>query len=303
MKKNKTIIIFLVFSLVLDIVLPSLVSAQTCDTKIPIGEAIEKTIETQDRVFKEIQTIHQELNFQINAAMAALGSVSNCNPKICDEFNQGVCPPAIFTFGITLYINWERLYLDWLLGKYWDIVTIPLCFSLCNYGLPCKGTPCPSIKPNIDVVDSSIKRISDSISKINDVFSSSTELVDDDIIAKGESSSTKISIFEFTKRKLKKAQEEFDNCAMSYKEWELASQGKYAGRNTIRCFDIFRTGLIFQPQKWPQGSCENASELCRGGLSYECFNCVCPGLNYNTEGLKQCEIRLCQSAYNWTCCR
>jgi len=298
MKKNKTIIIFLNLLLVSGLTFPSLSPAssyQICDTKIPIGEAMEKTIETQDRVFKEIQTIHQELNLQINTATAALGSASACNPKICKESNQGVCPPNILKLGITFTID--------LKIKEVELLPISICISLCGFPLPCKGMPCPIIRPNINLVDSSITRISDSISKINDVFSSSTELVDNDIIKKGENASTKISIFEFAKRKLKKAREEFDNCAMSYKEWELTAEGKYAGRQAIRCFDAFGTGSIFQPKEWPKGSCQNASELCREGLSDECFKCVCPDLGYTAENLKQCKIRLCESAYNWACCR
>ncbi len=190
MKKinQKFVIVFLVLALLFSSLVflfsegKEKVSAQdegtlACHEPIGIGSALDATLEAMDTLVKETSNIHREVSNQIEKANAALASIgkdaANCDTS--KETCQAMCVNA--QAKITL-----KATLLWCI----TLVRYPACIAVCSFRQACSGKPCPALDSQVALITDSLAGIVKSIQKINDVFSSSTEQIEEDIIREEE---------------------------------------------------------------------------------------------------------------------
>lgn len=180
MKKNiqKSILILLVFILIFT---PNVFAQNkeelVCREPIRIGSSLDATLEAMEVLFVENKNIHREIDLQIktaNAALAAIGKdAAGCNTST--EVCKAMCP------SIEAKITFKATFL-WTI----DLLTYPFCLPLCNLDRACRGKPCPSLDTQLTTMTTSSESLVASIQKINDVFTSSTERMEEDIIKEEE---------------------------------------------------------------------------------------------------------------------
>ena len=245
--------------------------AGTCFDTIPIGEAAEKTVDFLNTIYTNLQTIHQIIPLQLQTAEGVLGKVGaptsscQCTPDKVTPF----CVNSPVTVGVDI---------SWYFGCEEGCATpilrsqVPLCINslikfditaLLKYLFPgffpervpapsiqplantYSGRPCPNIDFEYEILKDSYNRLASSTQNIEDVIGLSkkkTETVTPDIMALGESSTTKITLLDFIKRKLKVAREKFTACNQTNIQRQQALQGTVSLRRTMKCTDTFPSG-------------------------------------------------------------
>ncbi len=179
MKKNSQKIILLFLILVL-VFAPGVFAqdeeALVCHEPISIGSSLDATLEAMEVLFIESQNIHREVANQIDAANTALAAIgkdaANCNTstEVCKAMCPEISPDIMVEATLLWFIKLAR----------WHIC-IPACSSA-----SCLGKPCPSLAEQVGLIGDSLSSTTISIQKINDVFTSSTEQIEEDIIKEGE---------------------------------------------------------------------------------------------------------------------
>lgn len=221
MKKGtqKFILILLVFILIFA---PNVFAQNeedlVCQEPISIGSSLDATLEAMKVLFLESQNIHREIATQIetaNAALAAIGKdASNCDTstKEC----KAMCPSieTKITFKVTFLWGF-------------DLLKYPFCLALCSRDRACRGKPCPSLDTQLTTMTTSLENLETSIQKINDVFTSSTERMEEDIIKEEEVAEIKncLGITPFIidpDTDWKTLREEVKNCLLDFGVKELA---------------------------------------------------------------------------------
>ncbi len=151
--------------------------ALTCQEPISIGSSLDAALEAMDVLFRETQNIHREIAAQIEEANAATASIGKdaANCDISKERCQAMCVniQAKVTFKVTLL---------WVI----DLLNYPACFPQCGFSQACLGKPCPALDGHVGLITDSLASTTKAIQKINDVFSSSTEQIEEDIIKERE---------------------------------------------------------------------------------------------------------------------
>lgn len=308
MKKNsqKFIIVFLIFVLISASfaflfsekkkgVLAQEEEFLVCHEPISIGSSLDATLEAMDVLVKETQNIHREVSTQIAGANAALTSIGKdaANCDISSSTCQAMCVNAQvkITFKVTLL---------WFI----TVARYPFCIAVCGARQDCLGKPCPALAPQVSAVSQSSGRIKDSIKKIDDVFSSSTEQIEEDIMSEEESINFKqclerakgwwsdeatkitkrelekcienlgkITKIEFAQRKLERARADFHRWRMSPDDWEKVYRAEITPRTAMRC-------LLALEEKsyWPKWWTEDCEEKCKDNpYKTGCQDCLCRG--------------------------
>jgi hypothetical protein len=249
-----------------------------CDKKIPIGEAMDETIELLDPIFQELQRIHQTIPNQITAAREMLNVLGNIAtdtetgevklPENCDISN---CMPVCINTPLRIDL------------KYWCFFTItyPACVPICYPG-PCLGRICPDLNLGYSMVQDSYNEIIESQERIKKLITE--EIISGNALTEffrkigqvlkitGLRKSREIELF------LNKARTEFSNCPIPQADWPKIERGEISPREAIRVKEVIENEYALPEktlqdcQKECQEECHNkpTSEKCQACI----FNCV-----------------------------
>lgn len=303
---QKFIIVFLIFTLIFtsfaflfsekkEGVLAQEEEILVCHEPIPIGSSLDATLEAMDVLVKETQNIHREVSTQIAQANAALASIGK-DAANCDTSSttcQAMCVNAQvkITFKVTLL---------WFI----TVARYPFCIAVCGARQDCLGKPCPALDTQLSSVANSFGRLENSLKKIDDVFSSSTEQIEENIMTKEEEINFnqcleeargwrsdeatkitkkelekcienlgKITKIEFAQRKLERTRADFHRWRMSPEDWEKVYRAEITPRIAMRCLLALEERTY-----WPKWWTEDCEEYCRKNpYSTKCQDCLCTG--------------------------
>ncbi|MCD6232971.1 hypothetical protein J7J81_01125 [bacterium] len=240
-------------------------SAGTCFDSIPIGEATEKTVDFLNVIYTNLQTIHQIIPQQIQTAEGVLGEVGSptsscsCGPDKVTPFcvNSPITIaltatcfgiPASFNSQIPFCVNSALSFdltalLKYLFPQFFpESVPSPSVSLLAN---TYSGRPCPNIDFDYEILKDTYNRLASSVENIENVVGLSrkkTENVTDDIMNLGESTTTKITLLEFIKRKLDISRKKFDACFQTVPQQRAALKGEITLKQAMKCTDSFPGG-------------------------------------------------------------
>lgn len=311
---QKFIIVFLVSTLILisfaflspekrEGVLAQEEEMLVCREPISIGSSLDATLEAMDVLIKETLNIHRQVSAQIEKANTALASIGkdavNCDTSVC----KGMCvnAQAKITFKVSLL---------WMI----DLLNYPACIPLCSFRQACLGKPCPALDGQVDLITDSLASTTKAIQKINDVFTSSTEQIEEDIMTEEESASFKqcledakglwsdeatkitkkelekcienlgeITKIEFAQRKLERTRADFHLWRMSQEDREKAFRGEITPRTAMKCLEALEEGSY-----WPRWWTDDCEKYCKTDPnSRKCQDCLCQGCE-STTGDDRC---------------
>lgn len=230
-----------------------------CDTKIPVGESVDKTSDLLNDIYIELETIYHAIPDQIEAAQEMVIAARKCNLDYC----QPVC------VDISCYADFKCESSD-ICPCEECICSNEDCSSNCSCDCSdesdngccscepsciakcvektCKGKICPDLEFPNQLVNDSFEKIDHSFQEINNLYGNNTEEI---------------------REKLDQARAEFNNCA------------KNTETKTIRCRDIFD-----QNGQFSLGKIEECKNVCEENkktteINIECLECVCGSpINY-----------------------
>lgn len=122
-----------------------------CDTKIPIGESVDRTSDLLNDTYKELETIYRTIPGQIQAAQEMIEGAQKCNLDHC----QPVC------VDISCYGE------DFKLSE-------PFCLPKCVEET-CEGKICPDLEITDQLVNDAFEKINYSFEQINNLYGKNTE--------------------------------------------------------------------------------------------------------------------------------
>ncbi len=308
MKKNsqKYIIVFLILAIILasfSFLFPDKkkgVLAQdeevlVCREPISIGSSLDATLGAMDVLFKETQNIHREISAQVNAANTALASIGkdavrcSTSTKVC----KAMCP------NLSPDIMLEATFLWFITLARWQI-----CLPFCSVAGSCSGKPCPALDKQIGLIKDSLASTTKAIQKINDVFTGSTEQIEEDIMSEKESASFKqclenakswlsdeaikitkeelekcienlgeITKIEFAQRKLERTRADFHRWRMSSDDWGKVYREEIIPRTAMKCLEALEESFY-----WPKWWTDDCEEKCKDNpYKTGCQDCLCRG--------------------------
>ena len=124
----------------------------TCDTKIPIGESVDRTSDLLNDIYKELETIYRTIPRQIEAAQEMIEGAQKCNLDNCKPvcvdtscYGNSICPDGS-----------------------------PFCVAKC-VEKTCKGKICPDLEAPNQLVDDAFEKINHSFEQINNLYGNSAE--------------------------------------------------------------------------------------------------------------------------------
>jgi len=132
-----------------------------CNTKIPIGEAVDETSDLLNNVYVEMKNIYDTVPSQINAAKEMIKAVQACNLKNC----QPVC------VDISCYSS--------SLGDENNLCS-PNCKTKC-IAKECQGKICPDLGLIDDLISDYFEKIDKSFKEINNLYAENIEKIDQKI--------------------------------------------------------------------------------------------------------------------------
>lgn len=275
-----------------------------CETKIPIGESVDRTSDLLNDMYKELETIYRTIPGQIQAAQEMINGSQKCDLDHCKPVcvdtscyarKKDVICPGDFTCtdgscpcsecicegedcgGSSCACNCE----DELEGG--CCLCSPFCIATC-VEKTCKGKICPDLElPNILVIDA-FEDINNSFEKIKAMYgkdAEESEEIGDDIRLKTESENDRITQEEAIQRKLNRARIEFNNCTIPLSRQEDVISGKIVLTQPTICQDV-----LAQHGALPAERIEECKDICEkynepGKMSIECTQCLCGSLiNY-----------------------
>jgi len=121
-----------------------------CDTKIPIGESVDRTSDLLNDIYVELETIHRTIPRQIEAAQEMIKAAQKCNLDHC----QPVC------VDVSCYEE------DFGCGS--------SCTAKC-VEKTCKGKICPDLEITNQLVNDTFEKINYSFERINNLYGKSAE--------------------------------------------------------------------------------------------------------------------------------
>ncbi len=288
----------------------------TCTKVIPIGEAVNKTINLLNVLYTNLQTIRQTIPSQIESAneIPRLFSTSTTGAidvtSTCSSFKN--CKPFCINSPIPVKISGQCFI---PLVKFSFLFRLPWCFppplgiklnisdfftshittSTVEFQTPfsnpvtCTGRVCPDVTFSYDIINQTYDKIASSVDDIQKVIGSltkraKTEVVTDDILSAGElPGKSKISLIEYTQRKLKVARRVFQACMLLRNEQASALRSEALPTGPQRCLDTFKLRAFYS-----QNLVDKCKKPClppeKGGTTPTinfCKNCLCGGNNLN----------------------
>lgn len=124
-----------------------------CDTKIPIGESVDRTSDLLNDIYVELETIYRTIPRQIEAAQEMVKAAQKCNLDHC----QPVC------VDISCYEE------DFGCGS--------SCAAKC-VEKTCKGKICPDLEITNQLVNDTFEKINYSFERINNLYGNSDEEIE-----------------------------------------------------------------------------------------------------------------------------
>jgi hypothetical protein len=135
------------------------VSAQNqdlvCDTKIPIGESVDRTSDLLNDTYKELETIYRTIPGQIQAAQEMIEGAQKCNLDNC----KPVCVD-ISCYGNSICANGS-----------------PFCIAKCVEET-CEGKICPDLEITNQIVNDAFEKINHSSEQINNLYGENTKEIE-----------------------------------------------------------------------------------------------------------------------------
>lgn len=130
---------------------PAVVSAQeeepaVCDTEIPIGEALEKTLNLYNDIFSQFDVVYQSVNSEIAAVQNAFTAASACDTSVCSP--QCIAEDIFDPISMTVYTA---------------------CINQMCAGEPCNKTTLSSALVSVAAAVSNIQTAKISLDQLTDV--------------------------------------------------------------------------------------------------------------------------------------
>ncbi|PIV14242.1 hypothetical protein COS44_00065 [bacterium (Candidatus Gribaldobacteria) CG03_land_8_20_14_0_80_36_40] len=125
-----------------------------CDTKIPIGESVDRTSDLLNDMYKELETIYRTIPGQIQAAQEMIEAAQKCDLDNC----QPVC------VDISCYGE------DFKLSE-------PFCLPKCVEET-CEGKICPDLEITDQLVNAAFEKINYSFEQINNLYGKNPEEIE-----------------------------------------------------------------------------------------------------------------------------
>lgn len=259
-----------------------------CEEPIPIGIAIDNTIDILDQVY---QSYKSESGRTARERMAALTTTINKGEgNVCDFDTQ--CKASVEAAGSDFFAKAKALPLVPGLEKIYSIGTNlpPLCVSMgdpTQIPVGCVGNPCPSLsqfikRPNDKVPDDTLKGFQTALTtqadNIHALFDGKNKVVIEAIAEKGESPGyTKISDVDFVKRYINYIDQVWltpnpqgNACVLSKLERARVAQGTMGDKYPKSCLSAL-ADMTYSPKPWSE---ECLDECASGDLSDECRACL-----------------------------
>jgi len=242
-----------------------------CDTKIPIGEAVDRTSDLLNDMYKELETIYRTIPGQIEFAKQMIAGARKCD--------LDYCKPVCSDTSCYSSQNNNSLCGDFTCeGK--CCFPTPFCEASCE-AQTCKGKICPDLQiPNM-LVNDAFQDIDNAFEKIKAMYgedAEESEEIGSDIRLASEDEDDRLTQEEAIQRKLNKARIEFNNCTIpSSKEQDVLS-GKIVRTQAVICGNV-----LSQYGALPAERIEECTEICKeyntgGDISIECTQCLCGSL-------------------------
>ncbi len=245
-----------------------------CDTKIPIGEAIEATRDILDDIYVPLQEMYKEVSGIINTASTQLQTLGkdakNCDFSVCKADCRDIGPD----------VDLE------LRAFFFKIADYPACVALCEGDLglnrACQGKPCPDLQASTEMFEKELTRIKDlkqrAVNVLRGEEPDGVRKVTEDIAREWENENTSIPKIEFARRKLDRARKDFLEWAMSEEDWQKAARNELTPRLVKRCPDELIKGNYW-PKPWLEDCPKQCQELTRDKLFETdiCRICICYG--------------------------
>jgi hypothetical protein len=274
----------------------------TCETKIPIGEAIDRSSDLLNDIYYEIEKIYRTIPGQIDAAATMIAGaqecdLDHCKPVCSDTSCYGpkdtaplcpgdfLCDPPSFcpcdTCSCIGTSCSESCYCQ--CTPYNCCHCDPYCIAQCE-PQTCKGKICPDLDiPNKLVLDAfnDINKAYEAVIAIYGKEAEETEEIGNDIILPEETEDDRITQEEAIRRKLSRARIEFNQCTIPLTQMEEVVQGNLTYTEPIICQKIFEQASFPQERAdFCRDVCEEYNEEGKA-ISRECIECLCGSyLNY-----------------------
>ena len=277
-----------------------------CDTKIPIGEAVDRTSDLLNDMYKELETIYRTIPGQIDFAEQMIAGAKDCDLDYCKPVCSDtscyarkkdiMCPGDFACMAGSCSCSECSCSGDDCNGssgscscncqdetKGGCCLCSPFCEARCE-AQTCKGKICPDLQlPNI-LVDDAFQDIDNAFKKIKAMYgedAEESEEIGNDIMLASEDEDDRLTQEEAIQRKLNKARIEFNNCTIPASKEQDVLSGKIVRTRAMICQDV-----LAQHGALPQGSIEECTEVCKeyntkNEISIECTQCLCGSLiNY-----------------------
>lgn len=275
-----------------------------CDTKIPIGEAVDRTSDLLNDMYKELETIYRTIPGQIEFAKQMIAGAQECDLDYCKPVcsdtscyarkKDTICPGDFACSGGDCSSCSECICKGEDCRRRTGRCTCncedetkggcclcsPFCIATCE-PQTCKGKICPDLQiPNI-LVNDAFQDIDNAFEKIKAMYgedAEESEEIGNDIKLASEGDNDRITREEAIQRKLNKARIEFNNCTIpSSKEQDVLS-GKIVRTQAVICGNV-----LVQHGALPAERIEECASVCReynvgGKISIECTQCLCGSL-------------------------
>jgi len=274
-----------------------------CDTKIPIGEAVDRTSDLLNDMYKELETIYRTIPGQIEFAKQMIAGARECDLDYCKPVcsdtscyarqKDTMCPGDFACTGGNCSCSECTCEGDDCQGTTGGCtcncedetaggccLCSPFCIASCE-AQTCKGKICPDLQiPNM-LVNDAFQDIDNAFEKIKAMYGEDAEESEEigrDIRLASEDDDDRLTQEEAIQRKLNKARIEFNNCTIpSSKEQDVLS-GKIVRTKAVICGDV-----LSQYGALPAERIEECVETCKeyntgGDISIECTQCLCGSL-------------------------
>ncbi len=276
-------------------------SRMTCEEKIPIGEAIDRSSDMINDIYRQIEIIYRTIPGQIDAAKMMIAGaqecdLDNCKPVCSDtscyaQKKHSECPgdftcDPMGTCGCSdctcsgddcdsLSGSCTCNCTDELYGG--CCLCSPFCIPKCE-PQTCKGKICPDLDiPHLLVIDAfnDIDNAYEIVKATYGEEAEATEEIGEDIMFPEETADDRITQEEAIRRKLALSRIKFNECTIPLSQMEEVAQGNLSYKEPLVCGDIFERASFPKTRlDYCQDVCEEYNEEGRSA-SRECIECLC----------------------------
>jgi len=286
-----------------------------CEEPIPVGIAIDKTVDFLDQVYQRYQgeTV-KDASKQMDDLM---GAIAGNDGKVCD-FNTE-CKADVGTLGPDVILRAGLL--PGIPGQVDYTYAVPGCKLN-----PATGNPCPDLTNSALLLAKSAAALTAQADNIHALFGSKNAVVPKGLEQSGETpGETKISDADLVRRYIDNIDKfwltpnpQGNTCALSELDRARIAQGKMGEKYPMQCLDALSKDM-YTPKAWSetcQKECETFSQECKNCLAecegdsvYATLNCKIYSMDPNDKcaptkesfGPHQCCGQFCADGFNSQC--